>query len=86
MFSAVLIDKGEAGQTVGVTELDEALRQNPRHYWSSFQRGICHQELGKYSLAAADFGRCIGLWPEFALGYFNRGYSVDQSGDQSTAS
>ena len=24
MFSAVLIEKGEAGQTVGVTELDEA--------------------------------------------------------------
>jgi hypothetical protein len=24
MFSAVLIEKGETGQTVGVTELDEA--------------------------------------------------------------
>ena len=24
MFSAVLIEKGEAGQTVGVTDLDEA--------------------------------------------------------------
>ena len=29
MFSAVLIEKGETGQTVGVTELDEA--QLPRH-------------------------------------------------------
>jgi hypothetical protein len=29
MFSAVLIEKGEAGQTVGLTDLDEA--QLPRH-------------------------------------------------------
>jgi serine/threonine protein kinase/tetratricopeptide (TPR) repeat protein len=68
-----------------VAELDQALKQNPRHYWASFQRGICHQELGKYALAAADFGRCTGLWPEFALGYFNRGYSLDQAGDKAEA-
>ena len=29
MFSAVLIEEGEAGQTVGLTDLDEA--QLPRH-------------------------------------------------------
>ena len=29
MFSAILIEKGEAGQTVGLTDLDEA--QLPRH-------------------------------------------------------
>jgi tetratricopeptide (TPR) repeat protein len=68
-----------------VAELDQALKANPRHYWSSFQRGICHQEMGKFSLAAGDFGVCIGLWPEFALGYFNRGYSLDQSGDKAAA-
>ena len=61
------------------------MKQNPRHYWSSFQRGICHQELGKFALAAGDFGVCIGLWPEFALGYFNRGYSLDQGGDKAAA-
>jgi tetratricopeptide (TPR) repeat protein len=68
-----------------ISELDEALKLNPRHYWSSFQRGICQQELGKYALAAGDFGTCIGLWPEFALGYFNRGYSLDQSGEKAAA-
>ena len=68
-----------------VAELDQALKQNPRHYWSSFQRGICHQELGKFALASGDFGVCIGLWPEFALGYFNRGYSLDQGGDKAAA-
>jgi serine/threonine protein kinase/tetratricopeptide (TPR) repeat protein len=64
-----------------IHELNEALNQNPRHYWSFFQRGICYQELGKTSQAAGDFGVCIGLWPEFALGYFNRGYNLDQSRD-----
>jgi serine/threonine protein kinase/Tfp pilus assembly protein PilF len=66
--------------TDAVAELDRALQQNPRHYWSSFQRGICHQELGQHVLAAGDFGTCVGLWPDFALGYFNRGYNLDKSG------
>jgi tetratricopeptide (TPR) repeat protein len=63
-----------------VQELDHALRLNPQHYWSLVQRGICHQELGKYTLATGDFGACIGLWPEFAWGYFNRGYVLEKSG------
>ncbi len=63
-----------------VEELDRALRENPRHYWSAVQRGICHQELGQFALAAADFGVCIGLWPDFAWGYFNRGYALEKSG------
>jgi serine/threonine protein kinase/Flp pilus assembly protein TadD len=68
-----------------IAELDQALALNPRHYWSTFQRGICNQELGKHSLAAADFGVCIGLWPEFALGYFNRGYNLDLCGAKAEA-
>jgi serine/threonine protein kinase/tetratricopeptide (TPR) repeat protein len=60
--------------------LDEALRMNPRHYWSAVQRGICHFELGEHLLAAADFGQCIGLWPESAWGYFNRGCVLERDG------
>jgi serine/threonine protein kinase/tetratricopeptide (TPR) repeat protein len=75
-----------AGQYArAVTELDEALRLNPRHYWSAVQRGICRQELGQYTLAAADFGLGIGLWPEFAWGYFNRGYVLEKSGNRAEA-
>ena len=58
---------------LAVEELDEALRQNPQHYWSWAQRGLCRQEQGEPALAAADFGACVGLWPEFSWGYFNRG-------------
>ena len=60
-----------------VQELDASLRINPRHYWSVFQRGICHLELGERLLAAADFGQCIGLWPESPWGYFNRGCMLE---------
>jgi serine/threonine protein kinase/tetratricopeptide (TPR) repeat protein len=68
-----------------VAELDEALRLNPRHYWSRFQRGLCHQELGKHTLAVSDFATCVGLWPDFAPGYFNRGYALDQAGNKGEA-
>ncbi len=68
-----------------VEELDQALRLNPRHYWSSFQRGICHLELGKFALATGDFGTCIGLWPEFAWGYFNRGAALYKTGAKGEA-
>jgi eukaryotic-like serine/threonine-protein kinase len=76
---------GTRAYTRALAELDEALRLNPRHYWSSVQRGICHLELGEPMLAAADFGQCIGLWPEFAWGYFNRGCVLDRGGRKAEA-
>jgi serine/threonine protein kinase/Tfp pilus assembly protein PilF len=63
-----------------VKELEEAVRLEPRHYWSWLQKGLCHEELGHHTAAAADFGVCIGLWPEFAWGYFNRGYAQARAG------
>jgi serine/threonine protein kinase/Tfp pilus assembly protein PilF len=61
-------------------ELDQALRLDPRHYWSWLQMGICHDELGEPSLALGDFSACIALWPEFAWGHFNRGRVLQQLG------
>src|SRR5436853_50614 len=46
---------------------------------------LCEQELGQYTLAAGDFGMCMGLWPEFAWGYFNRGYALNLSGHKAEA-
>jgi serine/threonine protein kinase/Tfp pilus assembly protein PilF len=60
--------------------LDEAVRLNPRDYWSWMQRGLVRQERGEPALAAGDFGVCVGLWPEFAWGYFNRGCVLAQAG------
>ena len=68
-----------------ITELDQALRLNPRHYWSWMQRGICHVEVNKQALAVGDFNACIALWPEFAWGYFNRGNVLDQLGEKPAA-
>jgi serine/threonine protein kinase/Tfp pilus assembly protein PilF len=73
-------DDERAGYTRAIRELEEAVRLEPRHYWSRLQKGVCHQELGEYAAAAADFGVCVGLWPEFALGHFNRGYALARSG------
>ncbi|WP_074307368.1 protein kinase domain-containing protein [Singulisphaera sp. GP187] len=69
-----------AGYRNAVTELGEALRLNPRHYWSVIQRGICHMELGERILAVRDFGIGTGLWPEHPWSYFNRGHVLDRSG------
>jgi serine/threonine protein kinase/tetratricopeptide (TPR) repeat protein len=76
---------GTEGIHKALAELHEALRLNPRHYWSWVQKGICHQELGEYVPAAIAFGNCTGLWPEFAWGYFNRGAVLDQSGRKAEA-
>ncbi len=71
---------GTEGYRQAIAELDEALKLNPKHYWSMLQRGICRMELGENVLAVGDFGACTGLWPEHSWGYFNRGYVLDRSG------
>jgi serine/threonine protein kinase/tetratricopeptide (TPR) repeat protein len=63
-----------------VRHLNEAVRLNPRDYWSWMQRGLCQQERGDPVLAAGDFGTCVGLWPDFAWGYFNRGWALARCG------
>ena len=68
-----------------IAELEQAVRIDPKHYWSWMQKGLCHLERREHSQALADFGVCIGLWPEFAWGHFNRGYALDQSGQKRAA-
>ena len=76
---------GADGYARAIAELDEALRIDPRHYWSTVQRGICHLERGETVPAAGDFGACVGLRPDFAWGYFNRGYVLDLGGRKAEA-
>ena len=65
--------------------LNEAVRLNPRHYWSWVQRGLVRLDRREFNLAAADFGVCVGLAPEFAWGYFNRAYALEQAGARTEA-
>jgi eukaryotic-like serine/threonine-protein kinase len=76
---------GPEGQKAAIAELNEAIEKNPRHYWSLVQRGICRLERGELVEAAADFGQCTGIWPEFAWGYFNRGCVLDRTGNKAAA-
>src|SRR5262249_33028099 len=76
---------GPDALAAALAELDEALKRDPRHYWSLVQRGICHLERGELVEAAGDFGQCMGLWPEFAWGHFNRGCVLDRAGDKAAA-
>ena len=85
LASSIARQGGPDGLEAAITELDLALRRNPRHYWSLVQRGICRLERGELVLAAADFGQCTGIWPEFAWGYFNRGCVLDRTGNKAAA-
>src|SRR5262249_7665048 len=68
-----------------LTWLDEVLKREPRHYWSWVQRGVCHEERKEYDLAAADFSMCVGLWPDFAWGHFNRARALGNCGRRDEA-
>ena len=85
LASSIARQGGPAGLKAAIIELDEALRRNPRHYWSLVQRGICRLERGELVEAAADFGQCTGIWPEFAWGYFNRGCALHRTGNKAAA-
>lgn len=79
---------GDSGRHVrALRELDRAIELAPDRpdYWTHMQRGICHLELKHYQLAAADFGTCVGIWPEFAWGHFNRGLAHDLAGRKAEA-
>jgi tetratricopeptide (TPR) repeat protein len=86
LLATTLLQSGEPDRFAqAIRELREALKRDPRHYWSWMQKGLCHLERNEPQLALADFGVCIGLWPEFAWGYFNRAFTLDQLGQKGAA-
>ena len=65
--------------------LTTSIEMSPRHYWSHFQRALCHQELNEQVLALSDLGTCIGLWPESSWAHFNRGLLLFKQGQHRAA-
>jgi serine/threonine protein kinase/Flp pilus assembly protein TadD len=70
---------------LAVRHLNEAVRLQPRHYWSFAQRGLCRLERGELELAASDLSVCIGLWPDYAWGYLNRAAVLARCGRRAEA-
>ena len=88
LLAAALLRSGRDDRhRLALRELDRAAQKYPGRpdYWTMMQRGICHLEIGQFDLAAADFGVCIGIWPEFAWGHFNRGLALDSLGRKNEA-
>jgi tetratricopeptide (TPR) repeat protein len=56
-----------------LVRLEEATRQDPRSFWAWLDRGLCHEHLDQPGEAAACYGTCLALAPEFAPLYFKRG-------------
>src|SRR5262249_30113230 len=44
-----------------VASYREALRADPRHYWSHYQLGDCYLALGDHAAAAEALGTCVAL-------------------------
>jgi eukaryotic-like serine/threonine-protein kinase len=61
----------EPGQALPL--LQRAVRLDPQAFWSWFDLGICHEQLGQDLAAEACFNTCIALDPRFGPLYFKRG-------------
>ena len=62
-----------------------SIEMSPKHYWSHFQRALCHQELNENFLAVSDLGVCIGIWPKSTWAHYNRGYLLSKIGKKKEA-
>jgi serine/threonine protein kinase/Tfp pilus assembly protein PilF len=77
--------RGREGAARAIAALDRALEQNPRHYWSWVQRGLCRQSLDDHVQASFDLGVAVGLRPDLPLGHFNYGFALYQAGKHAEA-
>ena len=85
LLATSLMRNGGAAQAKAVAALDEALRLNPRHYWSLLQRAACHLERGDHLRAVSDFSEAVRVWPDAPLAYFSRGYAFMRAGRNAVA-
>lgn len=68
------------GYREAVSLLTAAIKRDPTHYWSYFERALCYQALYQPTQAASDLGICIALWPQSSWAHFNRGHLLAQQG------
>jgi serine/threonine protein kinase/tetratricopeptide (TPR) repeat protein len=61
-------------------ELEWAVRSQPQALWPNFYRGLCAYRLRRYADAVAAFSICIGVAPEPAGCFYNRGLAFEALG------
>jgi serine/threonine protein kinase/Tfp pilus assembly protein PilF len=65
--------------------LQQATRDDPRNFWVWFDLGLCHEYLAEDAAAAACYGTCLALWPDFAPLYVKRGLAYLRQHDYAQA-
>jgi serine/threonine protein kinase/tetratricopeptide (TPR) repeat protein len=68
----------EKNYDMAIRELRAAQRLDPRHFWASFQIGICCYQLGQFAAAADAYNVCEAIWIECAWANFNRGLAYSR--------
>jgi tetratricopeptide (TPR) repeat protein len=61
-----------------ITDLNEAIRLNPKHASARNNRAIAYLKSGKPELALSDLNVAIQINPENALAYYNRGVVLSE--------
>ncbi len=76
----------QAGDARGaVHDLTRAIDRDKRLFWAYFLRALAWHRLKEGSAARLDLGACIGLRPNFAWSYLQRGFLRGQAGDREAA-
>jgi len=79
LIATSLVVAGEYRKALPIAK--EATRQEPQNLWAWFILAFCHDRLEQDAEAAACYGTCIALRPEFPYSWFNRGLIQLRRGD-----
>jgi len=74
-----LTSAGEFRKALPIAQ--EATRQEPQNLWAWLVLGFCHERLEQFGEAAACYGTCIALRPDFAYSWFSRGLIQNRRDD-----
>lgn len=75
----------QGNYSAAIEEYALALRLDPRHFKSLFNRGFAYDKLGQFQQAIEDYSAAIEINPDYAFCFYNRGITYDHMGDLKAA-